>query len=140
MRKASLLIFLATFLVVGNAFASPAEEAVNKGVEYGKKGKYDEAISEFTKAIELEPELAQLYYNRGNAYTKKGSYDEAILDYTRAVELKSDFTDAYNNRAVAYYYKKEYDKARGDVKKVEQLGGKCPSSFLEALKEASHGQ
>src|SRR5215204_1440714 len=64
----------------------------NRGVEYADtKRDYDEAIREYTKAIELNPQFAEAYYNRGIAYSDKKEYDAAIQDYTKAIELNPRF-------------------------------------------------
>jgi len=41
----------------------------NRGLAYGKLNKYEQAMEDFSRAIELNPALAEAYYNRGNAYT-----------------------------------------------------------------------
>ncbi len=109
----------------------------NLGNAYGNKGNHDQAILEYTKAIELEPNYAEAYNNLGSAYGNKGNYDQAILEYTKAIELNPNLNIAYNNRAVAYYYKHEYDRTRVDVHKAGELGYKVSPHFLEALKKAS---
>ena len=64
-----------------------AEAYYNRGLAYGKKGKYDQAISDFTRALELNPGNARAYDRRGFAYGKKGQYDQAISDFTKALEI-----------------------------------------------------
>ena len=57
-----------------------------RGLAYGKKGNYDEAIADFTKAITIDPPLASkinpafalAYVSRGLPYTEMGDYDKAI--------------------------------------------------------------
>jgi tetratricopeptide (TPR) repeat protein len=51
------------------------------------KGSYDEAISNYTKAIRVSPRYAKAFYNRGLAYFKKEQYDSAIANYSVAIEL-----------------------------------------------------
>jgi tetratricopeptide (TPR) repeat protein len=58
-----------------------------RGIAYGKKGEYDNAIADYTRAIEIDPNDAWAYCNRGGAYDEKGDYDKAIADYTQAIEI-----------------------------------------------------
>ena len=62
-------VVLTTIQLVG--CVSSAQEHLNKGTVYYDQGEFDEAIEEFTEAIELDPELATAYGNRGWAYGAK---------------------------------------------------------------------
>ncbi len=59
----------------------------NRGDAYGLKGDIDRAISDYTKAIVLDPNYAPAYNSRGRAYVSKGNYVRAVDDVTRAGEL-----------------------------------------------------
>lgn len=109
----------------------------NRGVDYLANGQYDQAISEFTRAIEINPGLAYAYSNRGVAYAGKGEYDLAISDFTKFLEIYPLDATVYNNRGVAYYNKGEYDKAWDDVHKAQSLGYQVHPEFLKDLREAS---
>ena len=50
------------------AGSSDAGSHVNKGVELAQQHKYDDAIKEFTAAIEANSKNAKAYVNRGTAY------------------------------------------------------------------------
>jgi tetratricopeptide (TPR) repeat protein len=54
---------------------------------YFRKCRYDEAISDCSKAIEIDPELALAYNNRGLAYYGKGEFDNAWEDFSKAESL-----------------------------------------------------
>jgi len=41
---------------------------------------YDQAISDFNKALEINPKLASAYYNRARAYYFKKEYDKSWDD------------------------------------------------------------
>ena len=47
----------------------------------------DEAIAEFRKAIELDPNYALAHYRLGAALATKGLLDEAIAEFRKAIEL-----------------------------------------------------
>ncbi|ODS29800.1 MAG: hypothetical protein SCARUB_05101, partial [Candidatus Scalindua rubra] len=49
----------------------------NKGIEFYKQGKYDQAGKEFEKAIELKPNDVYALYGLGNTYYCKAKYDDA---------------------------------------------------------------
>jgi len=61
----------------------------NRGLAYNHKGDYDLAISDFTKAIEINPRDAEAYYNRGVAYYHKGNIniEKACGDARQACRL-----------------------------------------------------
>ena len=58
----------------------------DRGSAYTDKGQYDKSISDFNKAIEINPKYAKDYSNRGNAYLNKGQIDRAIEDYNKALK------------------------------------------------------
>jgi tetratricopeptide (TPR) repeat protein len=89
-------------------------EALNQGLYYLDKERYESAIAEFSKAIEIDPGLSDLYYNRGFAYSKAGKLDQAIADYSKAIQLNPEDSDSYYNRGLAYHSKKDFDRAIAD--------------------------
>lgn len=98
-----------------------AVEYNHQGVALADAGQYDEAITEYTKAIELDPSYAQAYNNRGVAYDNKGQYDLAIADYNKAIELSPNSALFYYNRGFAYSKKGQRDLAISDLNKAIEL-------------------
>ena len=49
--------------------------------------RYDEALADFSRAIELDPGNAWAIASRGETYRLMGRYDEALADFNRAIEL-----------------------------------------------------
>lgn len=74
---------------------------INRGNDYLGKGRYDQAISDLNKALEIKPRFGAAYFNRGLAYRHKGLYDQAISDLNKAIELNPKLADAYYNKALA---------------------------------------
>ena len=56
------------FLSVSYIYAETAEEDNSRGNTYYNQGNLPQAISDFNKAIEINPNYAEAYYNRGLAY------------------------------------------------------------------------
>lgn len=54
---------------------------------YTARGKYDEAINAYKKALELNARSGDSYFGRGIAYELKGDFDNAEKDLRKALEL-----------------------------------------------------
>ena len=59
-----------------------------EGLAYADQGDFQQAIADHTKALELDPQDADVYYNRAWAYYNQGDYKPAISDYTKVLELE----------------------------------------------------
>jgi tetratricopeptide (TPR) repeat protein len=100
---------------------SPADVYFYRGNAYVNKGDLDHAITDFNKAIILEPDLAVGYNNRGITYANKGDYAQAAADFDQAIVLKPDLAEAYSNRGNTYYSKGNYDQAIADFDQAIKL-------------------
>jgi tetratricopeptide (TPR) repeat protein len=64
-----------------------AREWFDKGNALCGQGKYDEAISAYDKAIEINPQYVDAWNNKGLALDGQGKYDESIQAYGKAIEI-----------------------------------------------------
>ncbi len=92
---------------------------------------YNEAIADLTRAAELAPEVAYIYYNRGNLYALSGDMPAAYEDYTRALALAPELADAYFNRGLVQLYMKDTQKGMMDLSKAGELGIKEAYGILK---------
>ncbi len=85
------------------------------------------AISSYTQAIKLNPEVEAPYYQRANAYFQIGNYKAAIKDYTEVININTGRLDssdaAYLNRARAYEKLGKKQKAISDLTKYIRDSG-----------------
>ena len=108
----------------------------NRGVVYGIIKKYDEAISDFNKAIEINPNYVDAHYNRGIIHCYKREYDKALSDYDGLIKIHPIDGVAYFSRGFVYYFKEEYDKSWEDVETAQDMGYEIPLEFLDDLRNA----
>ncbi len=95
-----------------------AESFELRGMAYQATEKYDNAIQDYTTAINKrrgpyddqswDNEL--IFVNRGDAYFQKGDYQNAIQDYTRSIEINKQGADS--DRNMALQSRKEDNKIR----------------------------
>uniref|UniRef100_T1HXC1 TPR_REGION domain-containing protein n=1 Tax=Rhodnius prolixus TaxID=13249 RepID=T1HXC1_RHOPR len=71
----------------------------NKGNTFVKKGKWKQAIEEYTTSIELYPDDAVYYGNRSYCYVQLKLWEAAEKDCDRALELKPDYLKVILRRA-----------------------------------------
>ncbi len=73
--------------------ASPDNGALRAsyGGALGALGRYDEALEQLSKAIELEPLNPEPYHNRALIYEHRGDTEAAIAEYRNALRYRSDY-------------------------------------------------
>ena len=63
-------------------------------------GDYQAAVTDFTKAIELMPDLAEAYTGRGSVLIVIGKNQEALTDFNQAIRLAPNDSKAYKLRGI----------------------------------------
>jgi tetratricopeptide (TPR) repeat protein len=111
-----------------------AEEHINLGVAYEKKGELDAAMKEYTAASKTLP-IAFLYM--GNIYFTQKEYQKAEKAYWKAIR-KLDSPEAYNNLAwLLYITDSKLDKAEKLAAKAVELSPQSDDfkDTLEKIRE-----
>lgn len=86
----------------------------NRGIAKLGLKKYEDAILDFTKELEINQNNDAAYYNRGLAEQNLDHYVSAIDDFTKAIEINPNESDYYADRGALI------SKTNGDLKKAEQ--------------------
>ena len=85
------------YQTISNDLAAKAKGTTHSGgitfSSLREKGTYKKAISDYKKAIELNPENFDAYINRGHIYFSRGKYKKAVSDYNKAIELNPEVAD-----------------------------------------------
>ena len=77
-------------------------------------GRDNDALADFTRAIEIDPSGASAITWRGDTYRLMGLYDDALADFTRAIEIDPSDTWALTSRGLTYDSKGRCDEALAD--------------------------
>jgi len=96
----------------------------------GEKDGIDQAISEYNKALEINPKYVLAYLERGWAYRLKDYYEEAMSDYNKAIEINPKYALAYRTRGNFYSLSLDYyDEAISDFTKAIEINPKYALAY-----------
>ena len=101
----------------------------NRGYDKGERGDHYGAISDYTKAIEINPNNGNAFYNRGWSKDEIGDFYGAIFDYTKAIEINPNDDDAYYNRGNAKEDLEDYYGAISDYIKAIEINPNKISAY-----------
>jgi lipoprotein NlpI len=99
-----------------------AEDFVEQGIAEGQGEDFEKAIADFDRAVQLNPNQAEVYNYRGVVKARKGDIEGAITDFDRAVQLNPKYPHAYLNRGIARQTKNDFRGALSDFNRYSELG------------------
>jgi Flp pilus assembly protein TadD len=93
------------------------------------KGDFQQAISDFTQVITINPNNAEAYNNRGTAYDGIKDYSSAIRDFTQAITINPNYAMAYSNRGASHSKLKDYSSAIRDFTRTIAINSNYAAAY-----------
>ena len=97
----------------------------DKATSVFKDKKYEEAIEEYTKLLDFDPDNKKftsiIYANRSLCFKKLNKITEALKDCNSSVKLNPNYIGGYLKRGKVYEELKMYDDARNDYSTAKKL-------------------
>ncbi|MBF0529299.1 MAG: tetratricopeptide repeat protein [Deltaproteobacteria bacterium] len=100
-----------------------ARQLVEKGQQFLKDGRMDEALNVFKKVLTVY-ENAEVYYNLGYIKTAQGKYEEAIMAFRKATQINAAFAQAHQKMGEAL-------AKLGRAKEAQECFEKAAEIFME---------
>lgn len=82
---------------------------LNRGVAYYNVGRFEEAESDFSKALEINPKYATVYHSWGMLDYEMGRFEDAVKKFNKAIQYGDE-------RAILYYNLGMSHRRLGDMK------------------------
>lgn len=98
-----------------------------RGIGYRLKHDYDQALDDFTRSIELDPELYDAWSNRVGAWAGKGEFDHAMSDVNKALSMEPKNPYGYYVRSNLWRKMGNLGKAIKDIDHAVKLKPKDPT-------------
>ena len=123
------ILYTLALIVCFSSFGQ-TEEDINDlykiAMENFGKQKFEKAIEDLSKIIELDsqhPALYVAYEFRGESLAQLGYYNKAILDYTKSIEIDHpNISMTYYYRGLCYSKIGDWNSFCADLKKSIELG------------------
>ena len=79
---------------------------------------WQQAESEYRKALELAPDWAEAIVNLGIVLNRQGRADDAVVAFTRAAEINPQLLGAQLNLAITYFRSKHFREAEVPLRRA----------------------
>jgi tetratricopeptide (TPR) repeat protein len=99
-----------------------AKDWFDEGNTLYAQGRYDDAIQAFDKAIEIDPQDADVRYNKGAPLYGQKKYGEAIQAYDKAIEIDPQYALAWNYKGLALGILGLTAESNEAIAKAKELG------------------
>lgn len=91
---------------------------------------YQQAISNYNRAININPNFAEAYNNRGNANVMMKNYQQAAQDYQTAIKFSRVDARIHSNLGAVYYIMKDYNSAVQEYTNAINLNPNLATAYV----------
>jgi tetratricopeptide (TPR) repeat protein len=128
MKRITYILFLLLVSSTTVVRAQSGKQYFKAGEDFSRAMNLIDAIEQFSKAIELDPDLEKAYINRADAYSRIGEHEKAARDYDRALVFDQKEAELY------YFSGKEWHLYGDNELAMEKLSMAIDmkGNFLEA--------
>ena len=100
----------------------------NRGLANFELGRYDDALVDYSVAIDQDSKRTYCYFNRGNFYLTIGEYQKAIDDFTQALGERQSEPTALSRRGQAHEALGQLSQALDDFRAALNADPKLESA------------
>lgn len=105
------------------------------GDMYVVMGNPNNAIGEYEKALQFDPNYAEAYYGMGFAFYEQGMYKEAVDSFKKAIDINPDYAVAHDNLGISLLRLENIEEALIHFTRAKQSTAdvKSPINFAVQL-------
>jgi hypothetical protein len=126
----------ATLIAATRKRSDDAEGFFDLGKCHFAEGRFNDSVSAYNAAIDLNDNVSRYFEARGLARWKNDMAAQGINDLKSAIELKPTDATLYETRGQIYFAMRRYQEAQDDYSKATSLNAKSKRAWL-GLAEAA---
>jgi tetratricopeptide (TPR) repeat protein len=123
------IVFLFIIGLSGNLMAQNARQFYKTGLTFVEAGNHKDAVDQFSKAVDLDPEYAQAYVERSRSYEALGDLQNASDDLKRALTFEQKQPELYYEASRINFNLEKYKEALDLINKSIDLDKKSDISL-----------
>lgn len=100
---------------------NPVDKLLQSGAQFEENNQFAQALAEYNKALEIDPQNADVYFNRASVYQKQGNTQAALADYKKIIEINPNFSQPHVALGQIYEDEGRPDKALAEYSKALEL-------------------
>jgi tetratricopeptide (TPR) repeat protein len=101
----------------------------SRGIAHFKSARYDEALADFDRALQIAPRSADAWMARGTLFMRTAHSERALADFDRALEIDPRQFEVLGRRCVVRMRLQRLDDALADCLKAAELWPYDPDNF-----------
>jgi tetratricopeptide (TPR) repeat protein len=105
-----------------------------RGVAYGDAGRPMDGLPDFSRALEIDPDMRDAYRFRGSINAQAGRLDEALADLRKYVSYDAEHAVTWYNLGQIYLRKNQLPEALDAFTKTIALKPEAPSGYANRAK------
>ena len=109
----------------GNLIDEPPKDILDRAAydlqQLPKKSMWKKEVSEYKKALHIDPNFAEAHFNLGVAHQEKGNLKEAIAEYQKTLQIYPNYLEAHNNLGILYFREGMLDQALAEYQKTIEI-------------------
>ncbi len=116
----------ASIFIINKINSANAGDLYKKANTFYELQRYEDALSNYQKAIEIKPEYARAWNGQAKVLYKLNSYQEALSAYDKAIEIEPDYRDSWSGRGFVLSKLQRYQEAISSFDKALKLESESP--------------
>ncbi len=122
MKKLIFLILIILLPIASCKNNKNNQQYLERGYESIVAGDYNQALINFDKAIEIDPESVEAYNNRGLILGIMGDYSSALADFNKSIQIDPNNSEAYKSRGITKLHLKQKTDGCIDLTQAARMG------------------
>ncbi|MFO1095618.1 MAG: tetratricopeptide repeat protein [Planctomycetaceae bacterium] len=105
------------------------EQLYIRGEVLRRKQRWDAAVADLDRAIEMDGGNPRFYESRGHCLTQLGRYPEAVQDFTQAIRIYPGFAKAWYGRGLAFAASDRHANAVQDYSQAIEIAPQSAEAY-----------